>query len=313
MWGDKRFNSLSYQLKNIFGEKIMKVSLDAGFTCPNRDGTLSNSGCIFCNETGSGDFAGTRGKDINQQIEEQIDLLKNKFPDGKYIAYFQNFTNTYGEVDYLRKIFTEALAHPKIIGLAIATRPDCLGNDVLELLEELNKRTFLWLELGLQTTNDETAAFINRGYPLKTFDESVKNLNSLGIKTVAHLIVGLPGESIDDMLESVKHISDIGVWGVKFHLLHIIKDTSLYEYYQNSPFKLPEMDEYVDIVVNLISYLNPEVVIHRLTGDGNRSTLFAPLWSLNKKTVLNKINRELKLRDIVQGKNYLLQNKIKKC
>ena len=304
MWGEKRFNNLDYQLKKEFGEKIFKVSLDGGFTCPNRDGTIDDKGCIFCNETGSGDFAGTRGKSISHQIEEQIELLKNKFPDGKYIAYFQNFTNTYGETKYLRKIFTEALSHEKIVGLAIATRPDCLGPEVLDLLDELNKKTFLWVELGLQTVHEKSAEFINRGYPLKTFDEAVGKLNSRGIKVVAHLIIGLPGEGVEDMLKSVEHISSIGVWGAKLHLLHIIKDTALCRYYLENSFHILDMEEYIDIIVTLISHLNPEIVIHRLTGDGSRDTLVAPLWSLQKRKVLNRINMELKSRNIIQGKNF---------
>lgn len=234
----KRYNSLDNYFKNTFGEKIYKVSLDGGFTCPNRDGTLSTKGCIFCSERGSGDFAGSRGKSIKDQIEEQLKLIERKFPTGKVIAYFQNFTNTYGDVEYLRKVYYEALSHPRVMGLAIATRPDCLQDDVIELLDEINREHFLWVELGLQTINEKVAEIINRQYPLSTYVEATKKLNSKNIKFVTHIIVGLPYEKEEDPLNTAIFSEKCGTWGVKIHLLHIIKNTRLEEFYNNDEIKI---------------------------------------------------------------------------
>lgn len=297
----KRYNSLDNFFKNEFGEKIYKVSLDGGFTCPNRDGTLSYEGCIFCNETGSGDFAGSRGKSIAEQIEEQLKLIEKKFPEGKVIAYFQNFTNTYGNIDYLRKIYYEALKHPRVIGLAIATRPDCFGADIIELLSEINNNYFLWIELGLQTINENVAKIINRQYPLKTYEEAAKKLNEKNIKFVTHIIVGLPEENEDDPLNTALFAEKCGTWGVKIHLLHIIKNTRLEQYFIKNELKIQKKEEYVKKVVKILANMSYNIVIHRLTGDGNRETLVAPLWSLNKRDVLNSIEKELKAQNIYQG------------
>ena len=303
-WGEKRYNSLNYFLKNNFGEKIYKVSLDGGFTCPNRDGTLSTKGCIFCSEMGSGEFAGSRNKSITEQIDEQLILISKKFPKGKVIAYFQNFTNTYGDIEYLEKIYREALSHPRVIGLAIATRPDCIDDKILKLLDILNKETFLWIELGLQTSNKESAKLINRGWKLEVFNSIVDKLNEREIKVVAHIIFGLPYEDRDTMLNSVRYIVSRKVWGVKFHLLHIIKNTNLEKLYDAEKFHILEKDEYIHIVGEAISMLDENMVIHRLTGDGSRDTLIAPKWSLNKRDVLNSIEKHLKDKDIYQGVNY---------
>jgi radical SAM protein (TIGR01212 family) len=303
-WGEKRYNSLNYFLKEKFGEKVYKVSLDGGFTCPNRDGTLSDKGCIFCSEMGSGEFAGSRKKSITDQIEEQLILISKKFPTGKVIAYFQNFTNTYGNIEYLKKIYEEALSHPRVIGIAIATRPDCINNEVLELLDELNKKTFLWIELGLQTSNEKTAILINRGWKLEVFDNVVEKLNNLNIKIVSHVIFGLPYEEKKDMIDTVKYIVDKNIWGVKFHLLHIIKNTNLQTLYKKDKFHILEKDEYIDIIGDSISILDKKIVIHRLTGDGSKETLIAPTWSLNKRDVLNSIEKYLKEKNIYQGVNY---------
>lgn len=297
----KRYNSLDNYFKNTFGEKIYKVSLDGGFTCPNRDGTLSTKGCIFCSESGSGDFAGSRRLSINEQIEEQLKLIENKFPSGKVIAYFQNFTNTYADVEYLRKIYYEALSHPRVIGLAIATRPDCLGKNIIELLSEINNKYFLWVELGLQTINEEVAKIINRQYSLKTYEEAAEKLKSRNIKFVTHIIIGLPGEKENDSLDTALFSEKCGTWGIKIHLLHIIKNTKLETLYKKNELKIQKKDEYVKKVVKILQNISYNIVIHRLTGDGNRDTLIAPLWSLNKRDVLNSIEKEMKMENIYQG------------
>lgn len=297
----KRYNSLDNYFKNTFGEKIYKVSLDGGFTCPNRDGTLSTKGCIFCSESGSGYFAGSRRLSINEQIEEQLKLIENKFPSGKVIAYFQNFTNTYADVEYLRKIYYEALSHPRVIGLAIATRPDCLGENIIELLSEINNKYFLWVELGLQTINEEVAKIINRQYSLKTYEEAAEKLKSRNIKFVTHIIIGLPGEKENDSLDTALFSEKCGTWGIKIHLLHIIKNTKLETLYKKNELKIQKKDEYVKKVVKILQNISYNIVIHRLTGDGNRDTLIAPLWSLNKRDVLNSIEKEMKMENIYQG------------
>lgn len=298
-----RFYSLNDYFKEHYNEKIYKVSLDGGMTCPNRDGKIGYGGCIFCSEAGSGDFAGDRRKSITEQIEEQLKLIEKKFPEGKVMAYFQNFTNTYAPVEYLKEIYEEALSHPRVMGLAIGTRPDCIPEDVLKLLSELNKKTFLWVELGLQTVNENTADFINRGYPLKVYIDTAKKLNEKNIKFVTHLIVGLPGDSRKDIIEAAKLVDRCGSWGLKVHLLHILKGTRLEKYYNETNFKVYEKEEYVALIADILEIVNSKMVIHRLTGDGKKEDLVAPLWSLNKRDVLNRIQMELKNREI---------NKIKK-
>jgi len=303
-WGEKRYNSLNYFLREKFGEKVYKVSLDGGFTCPNRDGTLSEKGCIFCSDNGSGEFAGSRKKSITDQIEEQLELISKKFPHGNVIAYFQNFTNTYGDLEYLKKIYEEALSHPRVVGLAIATRPDCIDDKILDLLEELNSKTFLWIELGLQTSNEKTAIDINRGWKLKIFDEMMEKLNNRNIKVVAHIILGLPNESHKTMLASIRYIIKKKVWGVKFHLLHIIKNTNLEKLYIETKFHILTKEEYIDLIGTAIEILDTDMVIHRLTGDGSRETLIEPRWSLDKRNVLNSIEKHLKENNVSQGDKY---------
>lgn len=300
-WGEKRYNSIDYKLKKRFGEKVFKVSIDAGFTCPNRDGTLSDKGCIFCSEKGSGEFAGDRRKTISGQIDEQIEFLK-KGEDRKYIAYFQNFTNTYYEVEYLRKVYEEALSHKNIVGLAIATRADCLGDNVLGLLRELNEKTFLWVEVGLQSANDKSAIFINRGYNFEIFEDAQKKLYLNNIKLVVHIIVGLPCEAKDEIFRTIKKLNELHIWGIKIHMLYIVKNTSLYKYYFDNGFDIYTREEYVELVVTLIGILNKNIVVHRLTGDGEAEMLVEPRWSLDKRRVLNSINSMLKSKDIWQGK-----------
>ena len=291
-------------LKEKFNEKIYKVSLDGGFTCPNRDGKVSRGGCIFCSENGSGDFTATKLKSIHAQIEEQIDLVSKKYKGDKYIAYFQNFTNTYAEVSYLRKIYEEALSHEKIVGLAIATRPDCLGDDVLELLAELNKKTFLWVELGLQTLNDDVAKYFNRAYETEIYKEASEKLNRLNIKFVTHIIIGLPKEENDDYLKTAIFAQNCGTWGIKLHLMYVVKNTPLEKLYLNGDLKVNTKEEYVEKLVNVLENISSEIVVHRLTGDGDRETLVAPLWSIKKIDVLNSIHKELKRRNTYQGKLY---------
>ena len=291
-------------LKEKFNEKIYKVSLDGGFTCPNRDGKVSRGGCIFCSENGSGDFTATKLKSIHAQIEEQIDLVSKKYKGDKYIAYFQNFTNTYAEVSYLRKIYQEALSHEKIVGLAIATRPDCLGDDVLELLAELNKKTFLWVELGLQTVNDDVAKYFNRAYKTEIYKEASEKLNRLNIKFVTHIIIGLPKEEEEDYLKTAIFAQNCGTWGIKLHLMYVVKNTPLEKLYLNGGLKVNTKEEYVEKVINILENISPEIVVHRLTGDGDRETLVAPLWSIKKIDVLNSIHKELKRRNTYQGKLY---------
>lgn len=298
----KRYNTLNDYFKTTFGKKVYKVSLDGGFTCPNRDGTLSKRGCIFCSERGSGEFAGKRGDDIYNQIEDQLKLIEKKFPDGEVLAYFQNFTNTYADVEYLREIYTKALSHPRVIGLAIGTRPDCLGEDVLNLLVELNKKYFIWIELGLQTINEDVAKKINRKYPLETYVKATEELNKRNIKFVTHIIVGLPYENEDDPLNTAIFAEKCGTWGVKIHLLHVIKNTMLEEIYNRNELKLQKKDEYVKKIVKILANLSYNIIIHRVTGDGDRNNLIGPLWSLNKRDVLNSIDKLMKEEDIVQGK-----------
>ncbi len=304
MWGNKRFHTLNYELKKIFGEKIYKVSLDGGFTCPNRDGTLDDRGCLFCSDKGSGEFAGDRRKSVGVQIEDQLALIENKFPEGKVIAYFQNFTNTYAPIEQLRKLYTEALSHPRVAGLAIATRPDCLPDEVLDLLEEISGEYFIWLELGLQTIHERTSELINRGYSLEKFIEASDSLKKRKIPFVTHLILGLPGESEREILESVRFVNKSGSWGIKLHLLHLIRGTQLHEYYKEKPFLFMEKDEYISLIIEILEILNPETVVHRITGDGSRDTLIGPLWSLDKRSILNGVDKGLKERNTYQGKFY---------
>lgn len=302
---NERFYKLNTYLKEKFNEKIYKVSLDGGFTCPNRDGKISNKGCLFCSDVGSGEFAGNRKKSITEQINEQLEFIKNKVQDGKVIAYFQNFTNTYGNIEYLKKIYYEALSHERVIGIAIATRPDCLDDEIINLLDEINKKYFLWIELGLQTANDDIANIINRGYKTEVYIDIAKKLNEKNIKFVTHMIIGLPNEEKEDLYNTVKLINDVQSWGIKIHLLYILKNSNLLRYYEKTPFKIYEKEEYEDTIVELLNILSPKIVIHRLTGDAKKDELFAPLWSTNKRGILNSIEKKLKASNSYQGKNFL--------
>lgn len=304
MWNNKNYHTLDYELKKAFGEKTIKLSINGGFTCPNRDGTLSKKGCIFCSEKGSGDFAGDVDKSINSQIEDQIKLLSKKWKSSTFIAYFQSYTNTYDTLENLRKKYDEALGVENVKGIAIATRPDCINEEIAKLLSQINERTYLWIELGLQTIHEDTAKKIRRGYNIEAFNEAVKLLNKYNIRIVVHLIIGLPGESKDDILDSVKYISTKKIWGVKLHLLHVLRSTDLEKLYQQTNFKILSEEEYVSLVCDCLELFPENIVIHRVTGDGKRSELIAPLWSLNKLKVLNHIDKELKRRNTYQGKKF---------
>ncbi len=304
-WDGKRYYSLKSFFKNKFGEKVYKIAVDAGFSCPNRDGTIGSEGCIFCSPRGSGDFAGFRHERIYSQLMDSpkgARVLASRHGIRKYVAYFQAYTNTYADIEELRQKYYEALSVPGVVGVAIATRPDCLGEEVLSLLEELSHDTYLWVELGLQTIHQHTADIIRRGYSLPCFEQAVNNLNRLGIDTVCHLIFGLPGESREDMLASVKYIAQKNMQGVKIHLLHVLEGTHLADMYNNNEFTLLTMNEYVKLAVDAVELLPPEMVIHRLTGDGPKDTLIGPRWSMNKREVLNSIEKELVHRDSWQGK-----------
>lgn len=302
LWGDKPFHSLNYYLQNKFGTKVYKVSLNAGFTCPNRDGTLGTGGCIFCSSEGSGDFTPAPTLSITQQLQAGKTLLKKKCNAAKFIAYFQAFTNTYGPVPVLEKIYREALEEPSVVGLAIATRPDCINEDILSLISSLNEYKPIWVELGLQTIHPETALFIRRGYDLQCFESAVTLLNEYHIDPVVHIILGLPWETKEMMLETISYLSAQKIQGVKLQLLHILKNTDLAVFFEKNPFPLLSQEEYIQLIVDCIERMPKQTVIHRITGDAPRKLLVAPKWSTNKKVVLNEIHHEFKKRNTWQGK-----------
>lgn len=285
------YYSFNRYLRERFGCKVYKISINGGFTCPNRDGTLGTRGCIFCSAGGSGDFAESPELSITQQIEKGKERVKNKIKSGKYIAYFQAFTNTYAPVETLRKKFTQAINHPDIVMLSVATRPDCLPEEVIELLKELNEIKPVCVELGLQTIHEKSAEYIRRGYKLECYDNAVKRLKSAGLEVVCHIILGLPGETKRDMLESVDYACKSGIDGIKLQLLHVLKGTDLAKDYENGKFKVLTMDEYLDILKSCLDIIPKNIVIHRLTGDGAKKDLIAPLWSADKKRVLNAVSR----------------------
>lgn len=298
----KRFRSLNAYLKERFGEKIYKISLNGGMTCPNRDGKIGTGGCIFCSRGGSGEFASDKTLSVTEQIEQGIQSVRKKIKNGKYIAYFQAFTNTYAPTDYLEKIFTEAILHPDIVVLSVATRPDCLPPDVVSLLKRLNKIKPVWVELGLQTIHRQTADFINRGYPLSCFEEAMFALKEAGIEVVVHTILGLPGETTEMILQTMDYLSRAGIQGIKLQLLHVLKNTRLEDIYLAGEYTPLEFSEYVDLVIQCLERLNPEIVIHRITGDSPHGLLVAPGWSEYKWTVLNTINEALETRNTWQGR-----------
>lgn len=286
--------SFNKYLKDKFGQKVYKISLDGGFTCPNRDGKTGTRGCIFCSKGGSGDFAESRKMSITEQIESGKKKIEKKIKSGKYIAYFQAFTNTYAPVEILRQKYEEAINHPDIVALSIATRPDCLGDDVLRLLDEMNKIKPVFVELGLQTIHQKSAKYIRRGYDLSVYDKAVRDLKKIGVNVVVHVILGLPNESENDMLETVKYVCESGANGIKLQLLHVIDGTDLAKDYEKGLFKTLEFDKYVNLIVKCVKIIPKDIVIHRLTGDGAKKDLIAPLWSADKKRVLNAINKALR-------------------
>ena len=296
------YYSLNEYLKKTFGEKVYKISLDGGMTCPNRDGTLGTRGCIFCSRGGSGEFAADRCLSITAQIEQAKNRIQAKTDCRKFIAYFQPFTNTYAPVAYLRSIFREAIEPDEIVALSVATRPDCLSDEVISLLDELNQIKPVWIELGLQTIHPDSAAYIRRGYPLEVYDDAVQRLHAIHVSVITHVILGLPRETKKMMLQSVRYAGERSD-GIKLQLLHVLKGTDLLDDYEAGRFQSMTPEEYVDILCDAVEALPEKTVIHRLTGDGDKKLLVAPLWSGDKKRVLNTINREFRLRDIRQGKS----------
>ncbi len=301
----KRYNNLSGELKRILGEKTGKLSIDGGFTCPNRDGHLGDKGCLFCGERGAGEFT-IETLEIAEQIKNQMNIARRKWNVNKFIAYFQSFTNTYAPLEKLKELYEKALDQEGVAGLAIATRPDCLPTQVLDYLEELNKRTFLWVELGLQTIHPESHRLLRTGYGLKTYEDAIYELKKRGIKVVTHLILGLPGETFDQMIESVKYVAGTSTWGIKLHSLYIQRDTDLCTMYLEEPFSIMTLDEYVSLIGKALTILPEDMVIHRLTGDGDKSLLFLPEWGKNKLAVISAIDKYLKENDIWQGQSFKL-------
>ena len=301
-WNGKPYHSLDYELKSMFGEKVYKAALNGGFTCPNRDGKLDTRGCIFCSAGGSGDFAAPATLSITEQINTAIEGISRKTNADKFIAYFQAFTNTYGPMEKMRSLFTEAVTHPKTAILSVATRPDCLSDDVLKLLSELNQIKPVWVELGLQTIHEETARWMRRGYELSVFDQAVKRLRDHGITVIVHVILGLKNETREMILETVRYLNKMDIQGVKLQLLHVIQGTDLANEYRSGELSVFTMEEYVDLVIDCLEHLSPEIVVHRLTGDGPSELLMAPGWSTRKREVLNLIHYEMKVRDSYQGK-----------
>lgn len=297
------YRSFNDEMKERFGRKVYKLSLDAGFTCPNRDGTAGYGGCTFC-RAGSGDFAQRIGDDISSQIEAAKARVSSKNPGGLYMAYFQSYTNTYAPAEKLRDVFIPVAQRGDICAVSVATRPDCLNEGVMDVLREVSSIKPLMVELGLQTSNEDTAVRINRCYPLSVFDDGIKALKDAGIETVAHMIIGLPGEGMEEAVSTARHIAGSGADGIKFHMLHILKDTKLYEEYLRGDVPVLSIDRYIDILEECIMAIRPDMTVHRLTGDGAKKYLAAPMWSADKKKVLNEIQRRFTRDDIIQGKKY---------
>lgn len=345
-WNGKPYHSLDYELKKQFGHKVYKLSLNGGMTCPNRDGTLGRGGCIFCSAGGSGDFAAPVMDSVHEQIEAaKLQVQRKMSGPGSYIAYFQSYTNTYAPLSHLRTVFTDAVLHPDTAALSIATRPDCLGPDVVDLLRELNQIKPVWVELGLQTIHESTARFIRRGYTLPVYESALRRLKEAGITVIVHVILGLPGETREMMLDTVRYLAgnmrDTGggytagsgggtdsSWngsgrngsdktdsgrnrgltadGIKLQLLHILEGTDLAGIYRDTPFPVLAMEEYLDLVIDCVELLPPDMTVHRITGDGPKKLLLSPLWSGNKRLVLNSLHRRFKERDTWQGKHFPL-------
>lgn len=301
---NKRYHTLDYFYKQKFNEKVFKVSLNAGFSCPNIDGKVGHGGCIYCSKTGSGEFAGNIKDSLEKQFKNIKEMMHKKWPKAKYIGYFQARTNTYAPVEKLKELYESILKIDNVIGLNIATRPDAITNECLDYLEELNKKTYLTIELGLQTSNEITSKLINRCHTLKCFEDMVNKLRERKIDVVVHIINGLPYETKFDMINTVKYLSKLDIQGVKIHMLSIIKDTPLEKLYQKEKFKILTKDEYIDIVIKQLELLKEEIVIHRITGDPKIDELIEPFWLTKKFCVLNDIDKEMVKRDTYQGKEY---------
>ena len=301
-WLDKPYHSLDYEMKRQFGCKVYRLALDGGCSCPNRDGKIGYGGCIFCSAGGSGDFAADRRLSVTQQILAQEEKIREKRPVDSFIAYFQAYTGTYAPTEHLKSIFTEAVSRPEVKVLSVATRPDCLPPDVLDLLARLAEQKPVWVELGLQTIHEDTARFIRRGYPLEVFEKAVSDLRSIGIDVIVHLILGLPGEDAGRVLQSVRYLNGCDIQGVKLQLLHILSGTDLAEYWRAHPFPVMTQEEYTLLLIDCLEHLRGDIVIHRLTGDGPSDLLLAPDWSRNKRSVLNGIHSAMKTRGAWQGR-----------
>ena len=304
-WNVKPYHSLDFHLKEMFGRKVYKLALDGGMTCPNRDGSVGRGGCIFCSQGGSGDFAAQKQLSLREQADLAKKLVEKKAgPDALYIAYFQSYTNTYAPLPYLEALFTEAVSLPEVCALSIGTRPDCLPDETVVLLSRLNQEKPVWVELGLQTIHESTARFIRRGYGLPVFEDAFRRLRAAGLTVIVHVILGLPGETREDMLETIRYLAGLKIDGIKLQLLHVLKGTDLDRLYRQGAFQVLELSQYLELVGDCLKLLPPETVIHRLTGDGPRSLLTAPLWSGNKRLVLNSMARCLKENKIYQGQEY---------
>lgn len=297
----ERFLSANSYFRRKFGCKVYKLALDGGFTCPNRDGTLGERGCIFCSGRGSGDFSVSVGGNAALAVERAKAVLSGKDSGEKYIAYFQSYTGTYAPVEYLRKLYTDVAALSDITALSIGTRPDCLGDEVIELLREINAVKPVMVELGLQTIHEKTAGYIRRGYTLEVFDDAVARLKKAGLEVIVHMIIGLPGESREMIYETAEYIAHSGADGIKLQLLHVLRGTDLEKDYAAGMFEALSMEEYIEILEGCVRRISPEMVIHRLTGDGAKRELIAPLWSADKKKVLNSINRAFERDNVIQG------------
>lgn len=301
---EKRYHTWNYHLRNEFGHKVFKIALDGGFDCPNRDGTVARGGCTFCSAAGSGDFAGIRAEDLVSQFSTIKGKMHEKWKNGKYMAYFQAYTNTHAPVEVLREKFESVLNLEGVVGLSIATRPDCLPDDVVEYLAELNKRTYLWVELGLQTVHERTALLINRAHDFECYTEGVKKLRKHGIRVCSHIINGLPLENHEMMMETARAVSKLDVQGIKIHLLHLLKGTPMVKQYEKGKLEFLTKADYVKLVCDQLEILPPEMIVHRITGDGPIDLMIGPMWSVNKWDVLNSIDAELKQRGSYQGKYY---------
>ncbi|WP_449537323.1 TIGR01212 family radical SAM protein [Ferdinandcohnia sp. Marseille-Q9671] len=301
---NKRYHTWNYHLRHTFGHKVFKVALDGGFDCPNRDGTVAHGGCTFCSVSGSGDFAGNRADDILTQFTTIKNKMHEKWKDGKYMAYFQAFTNTHAPVEVLRERFEPVLRQEGVVGISIATRPDCLPDDVVEYLAELNERTYLWVELGLQTVHEETAKLINRAHDFQCYVDGVNKLRKHNIRICSHIINGLPQEDTEMMMETAREVAKLDVQGIKIHLLHLLKGTPMVKQYEKGLLEFLSFDDYIQLVCDQLEILPPEMIVHRITGDGPIDLMVGPMWSVNKWEVLNTIDAELKRRDSYQGKFY---------